>query len=123
MVKIAEASGSKVDNTLKLELLKREEEAIRLEREQLVKAEAERKKKADEEAEKKKKEEAESIPTPDTAPTLVDNAPIDTLRNVKEVLVDQAALLKDKAPKSMYQYKYSFFILVSVNQSFTMGFS
>lgn len=36
MVKIAEASGSKVDNTVKLELLKKEDEAIKLEKQQVA---------------------------------------------------------------------------------------
>ena len=44
MVKIAEATGSKVDNVVKLEILKREDEAIQLEKklilEEMAKSEA-----------------------------------------------------------------------------------
>jgi hypothetical protein len=36
-MKIAEASGTKVDNQIKLELLKREDEAIKVEKEELKK--------------------------------------------------------------------------------------
>ncbi len=73
MVKIAEATGSKVDNVVKLELLKREDEAIQLEKKLIL----------EEMAKSEARAVKEEIVTP-----------------ASEILVDKAPTLKDKAPIS-----------------------
>ena len=73
MVKIAEATGSKVDNVVKLEILKREDEAIQLEKKLIL----------EEMAKSEARAVKEEIVTP-----------------VSEILVDKAPILKDKAPIS-----------------------
>ncbi|CAF1471626.1 unnamed protein product [Adineta steineri] len=76
-VKIAEVSGERVDNTQRIEAIKREDEAIRKEKEE--------KDKQLSEEEIKKKKETEKVVTP----TIPSDIPI------KEILVDKAPILSD----------------------------
>ncbi|CAF1183088.1 unnamed protein product [Adineta ricciae] len=82
-VKIAEVSGERVDNTQRIEAIKREDEAIRKEKE-----EKDKDKKVSEE-ELKKKKLAEQVVTP-TIPTDIPKS---------EILVDKAPVLADAKKK------------------------
>lgn len=79
-VKIAEVSGDRVDNTQRIEAIKREDEAIRKEKEEQDKA----KKLSDDET--KKKQIAEQIVSP-TVPADIPKA---------EILVDKAPIMTDE---------------------------
>jgi hypothetical protein len=81
-LKIAEATGSKVDNTIKLEMLKREDEAIKLEKKQIL-----------DDLAKKAAELAQKVVVTPTEELVMSD---------KEKLVDKAAILQDTAAKSMF---------------------
>ncbi len=81
-MKIAEATGSKVDNTIKLEMLKREDEAIKLEKKQIL-----------DDLAKKAAELAQKVVVTPTEELVMSD---------KEKLVDKAAILQDTAAKSMF---------------------